>query len=1120
MADHTAIVPASAKSKAETGWGEEATVKPAAPPAADLMYTNPLSSHPVGVNRAAPAAIVPVSATAKAETGSEKEAVKPAAPRAADLAAGARDGKDKALSSAHHPGYCVGNTAYSLFLICMAFLIELVLFLFHCTPIMDVMVDEPNSRAWCGVTPQVAVVAGILLVPAMLEALGFIGQLTCCRHRTLRRMRAKASRTPWRRVSEAKTTRQAFWLSFRYLRKPTSAHYVQLIFALEAKEFLFQALALEQMSRAGIGPGALTLFTTIILLNGGLSPLGMRWIVNRINGIDDPVRRRALASRWISRLLLFDATCDLLYSFFGLAHLVFRYLTIFGGISGSYAEMEIVNRYSRNGPDHTEINDLKALMLIGEASNALFSGANAADITVKFLSRVLPLLQAPFRVVSAFGIRQSVSAGNEHDTAAAAAAAAVEEEEEEEAATGAIPALRRRAAMLVKSSSLKGTYRPVPCWAAGLLSVAVITFCSTVYVVLWTWGDCKIPEVRQNCAVRVYPIFTIYDDAEDFNCRSCACNTLLYSSTNCVALSAKNRSTTQQSMGCGGHDHGLSDRYASQALNLSRRILEPATTIAIQVCPSDTDLLETLASNADQPTVLLLHAVTEDAAPIPSSIRVEPPVVWTFPKHFGQRLNRRDVWPMAVWDMKLLVDSSLKSIRLANLPSAQLARMTTLVNLHLDSAGLHAQDLPDFGQLGHNFMSLGILNNLLTLVPPSIGQLTNLQELRLAHNLITEVPAFIGQQLTSLTNLGMMNNLISEIPSSIGGRLTALWRLSVQNNRITAIPSAIGAIKTLNVLEIGGQNLIRPLPISLGELTSLERLRLAHSAISSAPSSLGRLTGLKRLWIQGNLFASVPSFIQQLTGLTILSLARNPLKEIPSFVGRLAGLQTLYLNNCSLSAIPLALGHLTGLRVALELSDNSLISVPSFIGRLTNLESLDFHNNKISVVSSSLGRLTKLKELWLQNNALTTAIPSVLTASRSSASPNLRLSLEANNISLAALMPVLAAVSTTPSMSETTEPASSLMLLGRNPACSAANGSSLASRVGPWRIKCEPECALDCLETGIGDGGEIQSWIGNTYCNPQCNTAACGWDKGECIGHRTFWEMRSGSQTNSNWFVD
>ena len=245
---------------------------------------------------------------------------------------GGRGGERRIRSKSEvlSPGWCVGNSAYSLFLLSVALIIELVLFAFHCTPLMDVMVDEQNAAAWCGVTSRVAIWTAVFLVPSMLLTLGGIIALSCCQRRTIQRAR-KANEV--RDVLKSESFVMTLFNYVFYAFSPANCYFFLVIFFSEAKETVVQGLALDQLSRAGVGPTALTLFTSLMLVNGLASSLGISWMVRHINRVpsdEDDVRRRVEASRWIPRLLLFDATCDLLYTFFGLLHLLFRYWRIFG----------------------------------------------------------------------------------------------------------------------------------------------------------------------------------------------------------------------------------------------------------------------------------------------------------------------------------------------------------------------------------------------------------------------------------------------------------------------------------------------------------------------------------------------------------------------------------------------------------------------------------------------------------------------------------------------------------------------------------------------------------------------------------------------------------------------
>ena len=318
--------------------------------------------------------------------------------------------------------------------------------------------------------------------------------------------------------------------------------------------------------------------------------------------------------------------------------------------------------------------------------------------------------------------------------------------------------------------------------------------------------------------------------------------------------------------------------------------------------------------------------------------------------------------------------------------------------------------------------------------------------------------------------------------------------------RLTNMPLALWKLKALRSLHINGMSLSQ-IPSSVRLLTMLRDLSFQGNLIASVPSSIGHLTGLLELHLARNLISAVPPFIGKLTGLQKLYLENSLISSVPSAIGQLTVLQELNLGSNLISSVPPSIRELTGLQ-HLHLHDNSISSVPPFIGKLTALQWLGLQNNLISSVPSSIGQLTGLKVLNLQNNSLSAVPASIMGASRSSSS-SFRLDLEANNISLAAMSAALAAIPSSAGTAGTNPPAA-LALVGRNPACNEGAGSSLASRVGPWRIKCEPECAAGCRETGVGDAGVVEnwvestSWVGNGFCNSECDTLACGWDGGDC----------------------
>eukprot|EP00947_MAST-08B_sp_MAST-8B-sp1_P004060 g4060.t1 len=82
-----------------------------------------------------------------------------------------------------------------------------------------------------------------------------------------------------------------------FLFSPASRHFFVVTFLLETKEVVIQALAVDQMSRAGVGQAALTLYTVVILLSGGASFAAGLLVrrINRFDGAGDRMRRRQTA---------------------------------------------------------------------------------------------------------------------------------------------------------------------------------------------------------------------------------------------------------------------------------------------------------------------------------------------------------------------------------------------------------------------------------------------------------------------------------------------------------------------------------------------------------------------------------------------------------------------------------------------------------------------------------------------------------------------------------------------------------------------------------------------------------------------------------------------------------
>ncbi len=211
-------------------------------------------------------------------------------------------------------------------------------------------------------------------------------------------------------------------------------------------------------------------------------------------------------------------------------------------------------------------------------------------------------------------------------------------------------------------------------------------------------------------------------------------------------------------------------------------------------------------------------------------------------------------------------------------------------------------------------------------IPPEIGNLTDLTDLRLNDNKLTgSIPPGIG----SLSQLGILHLHSNELSGSI--------------------PPGIGSLSQMSFLYLYDNQLSGQIPPGIGSLTELRHLVLRNNQLSgSIPAGIGNLTNLTVLLLDGNnLSGSIPTGIGSLTKLTLLFLHRNQLTgPIPPEIGSLSSLQQLVLFNNQLSgSIPPEIGSLSSL-LYLYLHDNQLSGeIPSQIGGLTRLTRLTLHRN-------------------------------------------------------------------------------------------------------------------------------------------------------------------------------
>ena len=308
---------------------------------------------------------------------------------------------------------------------------------------------------------------------------------------------------------------------------------------------------------------------------------------------------------------------------------------------------------------------------------------------------------------------------------------------------------------------------------------------------------------------------------------------------------------------------------------------------------------------------------------------------------------------------------------------------------HHDEARFVPEDLFVTRRADGRVTALDMLNNITFMnhfIPPALGELTALQDLRISTQFSIFYPDRFGA------------NLIGPIPPSLG-QLTQLQTLVLGGNYLTGpIPPSLGQLTQLQTLNLGSNLLTGTLPPELGQLTQLQTLGLGGNLLTgTVPPELGQLARLLYLSLSSHdydrvrfdlparytaalelpdtpLTGGLPASLGQLTRLRGLSLDRNQFSSLPPELGQLAQLRELDLSDNQLKTLPPELGQLTNLRT-LYLSDNQLKTLPPELGQLTNLRTLAVRDNQLKTLPPELGQLTNLSVLYLGGNALTGCLP-------------------------------------------------------------------------------------------------------------------------------------------------
>lgn len=291
-------------------------------------------------------------------------------------------------------------------------------------------------------------------------------------------------------------------------------------------------------------------------------------------------------------------------------------------------------------------------------------------------------------------------------------------------------------------------------------------------------------------------------------------------------------------------------------------------------------------------------------------------------------------------------------------------------------------------------ISLNLSRNLALKVPKDFIQACiNLREIKFTGNEAWRLPTSLTWA-SRLTVLDISNNRLENLQHAELDRLTALVSLRLANNLLTELPSYFERFRSLRSLVLSSNN-FKTFPELICNLRSLVDLDISFNKLTSLPK-IGQLTTLERLWVTNNelkgpfdeswkKLVNLKEIDARFNGITSIdNVAGLPKLEqllvghngVSTFKGSFAKLRTLVLDHCPMTSFDLdaPVPTLTALNIA---SANIVGFEETIFDFMPNLQKLNLDKNRITNMSVQIGRLTRLEHFSMAKNPLSLVPPSI-----------------------------------------------------------------------------------------------------------------------------------------------
>ena len=321
---------------------------------------------------------------------------------------------------------------------------------------------------------------------------------------------------------------------------------------------------------------------------------------------------------------------------------------------------------------------------------------------------------------------------------------------------------------------------------------------------------------------------------------------------------------------------------------------------------------------------------------------------------YGIDTDQNGVWQMDLGDNKL---SGVIPPVIGELSNLQDLLINNYRNQSLDDAQLTGQIPPEIGKL-QNLKQLVLVGNKLSgNIPEEIGNMANLGRLDLSSNQLSgSIPSSIGK-LTKLTYLDLSGNRLTGSIPRVMGNMTALQVFLINGGYITGAGG--GSVTVGDSIDITTNQISGEIPVEFARLPNLENFSAIQNRLSgNIPEEIWK-PSLCNLLLDGNqLTGSLPPAIRNAQNLRQLWLRNNLLTgELPDELCELPNLEELILGNAT---------HSRGSEI--QEFNHFEGPIPENIGNLKKLRQLDISTAGISgEIPASICELSNLEVICLGN---------------------------------------------------------------------------------------------------------------------------------------------------------